>query len=80
MKLVKIKKTNTKKDYIMTPEQRILHGQRESDDDGFTYVAGKHKAGRVKRTRNRNATARNMRNDKRSVKAAEMKRMLKESV
>ena len=80
MKLVKLKKTNTKKDYIMTPEQRILHGQRESDDDGFTYVAGKHKAGRVKRTRNRNATARNMRNDKRSVKAAEMKLMLKQSV
>jgi hypothetical protein len=64
----------------MTPEQRILHGQRESDDDGFTYVAGKHKAGRVKRTRNKQATARCIRNDKRSVKAAETQRMLKESV
>lgn len=63
----------------MTPEQRILHGQRESDDDGFTYVAGKHKAGRVKRTRNKQATARCMRNDKRSVKAVETHRMFKES-
>lgn len=63
----------------MTPEQRILHGQRESDDDGFIYVAGKHKAGRVKRTRNKQATARCMRNDKRSVKAAETHRMFKES-
>lgn len=64
----------------MTPEMKRLHGQRESDDDGFTYVAGAHKAGRVKRTRNRNSTARNMRNDKRSVKAAETKRMFSESV
>lgn len=64
----------------MTPEQRILHGHRESDDDGFTYVAGKHKAGRVKRSRNRQATDRCIRSDKRSVKAAEIQRMLKESI
>jgi hypothetical protein len=64
----------------MTPEQRILHGYRQSDDDGFTYVAGKHKAGRVKRTRNKQSTARCLRNDKRSVKAAEHKRMMDESV
>lgn len=60
----------------MTPEMKRLHGQRESDDDGFTYVAGSHKAGRKKRSRNRMSTARSIRNDKRSVKAAEMKRML----
>lgn len=60
----------------MTPEMKRLHGRRESDDDGFTYVHGCHKAGRKKRSRNRNSTARNVRNDKRSVKAAETKRML----
>lgn len=63
----------------MTPEMKRLHGHREMDDDGFTYVAGAHKSGRVKRTRNRNSAARCMRSDKRSVKAAETKRMLKES-
>jgi hypothetical protein len=63
----------------MTPEMKALHGLRQSDDDGFTYVAGKHKAGRIKRTRNKMKTSRCMRNDKRSVKAREMKRMLKES-
>ena len=62
----------------MTPELKVLFGHRESDDDGFTYVTGKHKSGRVKRTRNKAVTARCMRNDKRSVKAAETKRMLTE--
>lgn len=37
----------------MTPQEKKFHGQRERDDDGFTYVHGKHKGGRVKRTRNR---------------------------
>jgi hypothetical protein len=62
----------------MTPESKVLFGHRENDDDGFTYVAGKHKAGRVKRTRNKLITSRCIRNDKRSVKASETKRMLKE--
>jgi len=63
----------------MTPEMKRLHGRREADDDGFTYVAGKHKNGRIKRTRNKNNTARCIRSDKRSVKAAETKRMMNES-
>lgn len=62
----------------MTPESKVLFGHRESDDDGFTYVTGKHKSGRVKRTRNKAITSRCMRNDKRSVKAAENKRMFNE--
>lgn len=62
----------------MTPEMKVLHGYRESDDDGFTYVAGKHKAGRKKRSRNKNLTARCIRNDKRSVKQAEISRMFKD--
>ncbi|HIE1217668.1 TPA: hypothetical protein ACXJRX_000895 [Serratia marcescens] len=65
---------------MKTIEYRRLHGQRQSDDDGFTYVHGKHKAGRVKRTRNRQSTIRQVRADKRSVKAAEIKRQLAEQV
>ena len=62
----------------MTPEMKRMHGILESNDDGFTYVAGRHKQGRVKRNRNKNQTARCMRNDKRSVKQAENKRIFKE--
>jgi hypothetical protein len=62
----------------MTPEMKSMHGILEANDDGFTYVAGRHKQGRVKRTRNKQQTARCMRNDKRSVKQAENRRMLKE--
>ena len=64
----------------MTPEMKELHGHRQADDDGFTYVAGKHKAGRIKRTRNKMKTSRCIRNDKRAVKAKETKRMFSESV
>lgn len=53
----------------MTPQEKKFHGQREQDDDGFTYVHGKHKGGRVKRTRNRLKTIRLVRHDKRAVKA-----------
>lgn len=62
----------------MTPEMKELHGYRESDDDGFTYVSGRHKAGRIKRTRNHETTERCARNDKRSVRAREIKRMMSE--
>lgn len=62
----------------MIIEEKALHGQRENDDDGFTYVAGKHKAGRKKRTRNKAKTARCIRSDKRSVKQKSTKRMLSE--
>lgn len=60
----------------MTPELKKMHGHRESDSDGFTYVAGKHKCGRSKRTRNKLSTSRSIRHDKRAVKMAETKRML----
>lgn len=60
----------------MSPEQKRLHGYRESDSDGFTYVSGKYKDGRCKRTRNKANTERCIRNDKRSVKMSETKRML----
>lgn len=62
----------------MTPEMKFMHGIREGNDDGFTYVAGKHKVGRKKRTRNKNSTDRAIRSDKRSVKSKETKRMLSE--
>lgn len=63
---------------MTTIEERLLHGRRQSDDDGFTYVHGKHKAGRIKRTRNRKSTIRQVRADKRSVKASSRKRQLAE--
>lgn len=62
----------------MIIEEKALHGQRESNNDGFTYVAGKHKAGRKKRTRNKTKTARCIRSDKRSVKQKSINRMLSE--
>ena len=62
----------------MIIEEKVFHGNREKDDDGFTYVAGKHKAGRKKRTRNKAQTDRCIRSDKRSVKQKSTKRMLSE--
>ena len=61
-----------------TIESKKLHGIRENDDDGFTYVHGSHKQGRVKRTRNRKATIRHIRQDKRAAKAADTLRDFKE--
>lgn len=63
----------------MTPEGRKMHGWRESLDDGFTYVSGKHKRGRVKRPRNRQHAIQCARHDKRSVKAKLTKRLLGEA-
>lgn len=63
----------------MTPEEKAMHGGRELNDDGFTYVHGKHKGGYKKRTRNKNTVHRCLRSDKRSVRSREMKRMLEES-
>lgn len=62
----------------MIIEEKALHGVCQINDDGFTYVAGKHKAGRVKRTRNKNQTERCIRSDKRSTKQKSIKRMLSE--
>lgn len=42
----------------MIIEEKALHGVRQINDDGFTYVSGKHKDGSVKSTRNKNQTDR----------------------
>ena len=60
-------------------EERQLFGHRESDSNGFTYVHGKFKAGRVKRSRNANRVDVLRRRDKRSVKSKSLKRELLES-
>ena len=62
----------------MTPEMRKLIGDRVKDDDGFTYVHGRVKGGRKKRTRNRLATIRCIRLDKRAVRKLELARMFSE--
>lgn len=62
----------------MSPEMRAMLGRREDDDDGFTYVAGKFKAGRVKRSRNRNSADQAERHDKRAVKSRENRRIKRE--
>lgn len=60
------------------PELRLLHGQRESDDDGFTYRYGRHKAGSIKRTRHNNGIARCRRADKRAARQAALQREARE--
>lgn len=59
----------------MTPEMKQLHGFREADDDSFTYRYGRHKAGYIKRGRHTNGIKRMIRNDKRSVRQAEDRRI-----
>lgn len=49
-----------------------MMGGRIMDDDGFTYVYGKAKAGRKPHKRNHNVTERCIRHDKRKVKMAEL--------
>nr|WP_295383280.1 hypothetical protein [uncultured Pseudacidovorax sp.] len=61
-------------------EQKQMLGQRESDDDGFTYRYGAHKGGYVKRPRHNNTIATCRRADKRSVRAASTRRAFAESV
>lgn len=56
----------------MSPEMKLMLGNRESNSDGFTYIHGKFKQGRIKRSRNKNHAAKMVRNDKRSVKAKEL--------
>jgi hypothetical protein len=56
----------------MSPEMKVMLGGREADSDGFTYVHGKYKNGYIKRTRNRLATIKHIRHDKRKVKAREL--------
>ena len=61
------------------PEFKKLMGHRRMDNDGFTYVYGAVKDGsRTNRSANRASTKREIRNDKRSVKAKTLKRVLDE--
>ncbi len=62
----------------VSPEFKQLHGFREADDDGFTYRYGKHKGGFTKRSRHTNVIKRMVRNDKRSVRQAEDRRVTTE--
>ena len=64
----------------VSPEFKQLHGQRENDDDGFTYRYGKHKGGFTKRSRHNNTIDRMVRNDKRAVRQAEDRRVTAESM
>ena len=58
------------------PEFKKLMGQRQMDNDGFTYVYGAVKDGsKTNRSSNRASTKREIRNDKRSVKAKALKRI-----
>ena len=61
-------------------ETKKLFGIRKSLSDGFTYVSGQFKQGRIKRTRNKIKTSRLIRNDKRSCKAKAVKRELSEQI
>lgn len=56
------------------PEIRRLHGEREANDDGFTYRYGRHKGGFVKRGRHSNGIERNRRADKRGARQAACRR------
>jgi hypothetical protein len=59
----------------VSPEFKQLHGNREADDDGFTYRYGRHKGGYTKRPRHTNTIKRMVRNDKRSVRTKETRRI-----
>ncbi len=59
-----------------SPEMKQLLGHREDDDDGFTYLYGKSKGGYgVKSKRNIDSIGKQVRHDKRAVKAAEIRRI-----
>lgn len=58
-----------------TMEHKRLMGERQADSDGFTYYYGKYNTYPCTRSAN---IKRQIRNDKRSVKASEDTRILKE--
>jgi hypothetical protein len=63
------------------PEFKKMMGHRAQDNDGFTYVYGAIKDGsRTNRSSNRASIKRQIRNDKRSTKAAALKRILSEEI
>lgn len=62
---------------MKSPEFKKMMGEREKDSDGFTYSYGRFKFNRsAKPTKTRD---RCIRNDKRSVKAAELKQIEKDN-
>lgn len=63
---------------MKTPEFKRMIGSRMQDSDGFTYVYGAVKDGSSVRPATA-STRRQIRNDKRSVRAQEMKRIMRES-
>ena len=65
-----------------TPEFNKMIGQRMRDSDGFTYVSGKASGGKGNydsAKRHKELIKRSKRTHKRSVKAQEMKRILKDN-
>lgn len=58
-----------------SPEFKRMMGHRQADNDGFTYYYGKYNNYETGRSEN---TKRQIRNDKRSVRAKEDRRILKE--
>ncbi len=62
---------------MKTPEFKKMMGGRRMDSDGFTYIYGAIKDGSSVRPATA-STKKQIRSDKRSVKAKEMKRMLTE--
>jgi hypothetical protein len=56
-----------------SPEMIKMLGGRELDNDGYGYPYGKHKSG-SKKPRHNNVVDVSRRNDKRSVRQAEIKR------
>lgn len=61
-----------------SPEFKEMIGGRIMDSDGFTYTYGKTSNEYRNKKRNKNVANRSRRNDKRSVKAKELKREIKE--
>lgn len=62
-----------------SPEFKQMMGLRQLNDDGFTYRYGKHRNGySVAAKRDIDSIGKQVRADKRSVRAAELRRIQKE--
>ena len=56
----------------MSAGMKIINGYREQDDDGFTYLYGKHKGGRHS-ARNKFALRARVRADKKKARNIDLK-------
>lgn len=64
-----------------SPEFKKMMGHRQQDDDGFTYRYGRHRNGyNVSAKRDIDSIGKQVRSDKRSVRAAETRRINRELV